>query len=104
MKFTHFKLWAMLLVTAALGACKQDQPATKPTESSPKASPSAATAPSVPSREERALLSVTATIEAIDRANREVTLKGPMGRSETFAVSKDVKRFDEALKGPAPAK
>jgi hypothetical protein len=50
-------------------------------------------------REDHLLLSVTGRIEAIDHAAREVTIKGPQGRVETYSVSKDVKRLDEAKVG-----
>src|SRR5215813_221371 len=53
----------------------------------------------VPTAERAMLLSVTGSIEAIDYTNRQVTLKGPLGRVETFAVSKDVKRLNEAKIG-----
>ncbi len=41
----------------------------------------------------------TGTITDIDHENREVTIKGSQGRTETFAVSKDVQRFNEAKVG-----
>src|SRR5262249_51822800 len=43
--------------------------------------------------------SVTATIEAIDTANREVTLKGPDGTVTTIQVPDAVKRFSELKVG-----
>jgi hypothetical protein len=52
-----------------------------------------------PSREEHVLLSLAGRIEAIDYANREVTLKDQTGHVETFSVSEDVKRFGEAKVG-----
>jgi hypothetical protein len=52
-----------------------------------------------PSREEHVLLSLSGRIEAIDSANREVTLKDELGHVETFSVSEDVKRFGEAKVG-----
>jgi hypothetical protein len=51
------------------------------------------------SREEHVLLSLAGRIEAIDYANREVTLKDQAGHVETFSVSEDVKRFGEAKVG-----
>ena len=45
------------------------------------------------------LLSLAGRIEAIDYANREVTLKDQAGHVETFFVSDDVKRFGEAKVG-----
>src|SRR5262245_37573419 len=50
-------------------------------------------------REDHLLLSVTGRIEAIDQAAREVTIKGPQGRVETYSVGKEVKRLDEAKVG-----
>jgi Cu/Ag efflux protein CusF len=43
--------------------------------------------------------SVTATIEAIDTANRQVTLKGPDGNMVTIDVPESVKRFSELKVG-----
>jgi Cu/Ag efflux protein CusF len=43
--------------------------------------------------------SVTATIEAIDTANREVTLKGPDGNVVTIEVPETMKRFSELKVG-----
>jgi hypothetical protein len=52
-----------------------------------------------PSREDTILLSLTATVEAIDHTNREVTLKGPLGNEVTFTVDQRVKRLDEVKVG-----
>src|SRR5213078_5028301 len=52
-----------------------------------------------PSREDTILVSLTASVEAIDYTNREVTLKGPLGNEVTFTVDKRVKRLDEAKVG-----
>jgi len=41
------------------------------------------------------VVSITANIEAIDAAKREVTLKGPLGNTVTFAVDDRVKRLNE---------
>ena len=49
---------------------------------------------------ERALLvTVTAKVQAIDRVNREVTLKGPLGNEVTFVVDERVKRLNEVKMG-----
>ena len=40
-----------------------------------------------------------ATIENIDAAKREVTLKGPEGKSKKIKVGEDVKNFDSLQKG-----
>ena len=50
-------------------------------------------------REEHILLTVSGTITDIDYTNREVTLKGPQGHTETFVVGDQVKRLDEAKVG-----
>jgi Cu/Ag efflux protein CusF len=44
-------------------------------------------------------VTVTARVEAIDVAKREVTLKGPLGNLETVVVSDEVKRLDEIKVG-----
>jgi hypothetical protein len=44
-------------------------------------------------------VTVTATIEAIDRANRLVTLKGEKGNVQTLQVGQQMKRFDELKVG-----
>jgi hypothetical protein len=43
--------------------------------------------------------SVTATVEDIDYDKREITLKGPEGKSEKFVVSEAVKNFPQMKKG-----
>lgn len=43
--------------------------------------------------------SVTATVEAIDTANRELTLKGPKGNLMVMGVPEAVKRFNEIKVG-----
>ena len=50
-------------------------------------------------REETVLVTITAAVESINQANREVTLKGPLGNSVTFTVDKRVKRLDEVKVG-----
>lgn len=60
--------------------------------------PAVASSP-VPSREEAVLVSITASVEAIDYTNREVTLKGPLGNTATFTVDQRVKRFKEIQPG-----
>jgi len=51
------------------------------------------------SREDMVLMSITAKVEAIDHAKREVTLKGPLGNSVTFTVDQSVKRLEEVKVG-----
>ena len=50
-------------------------------------------------REETVLVSITATVEAIDYDKREATLKGPLGNSVTFTVDERVKRLKEIQVG-----
>ncbi len=51
------------------------------------------------SREDAVLVTVTASVEAVDYANREVVLKGPLGNKVTFTVDPRVKRFNEVKVG-----
>lgn len=57
----------------------------------------------VPTREDAVLVSITASIEAIDHETREATLKGPLGNSVTFTVDPQVKRLKEFSVGDAVA-
>jgi hypothetical protein len=50
-------------------------------------------------RKEAVLVTITASVEAIDPATREVTLKGPLGNSVTFTVDQRVKRLNEVKVG-----
>lgn len=52
-----------------------------------------------PTRTYEKLISITATVQAIDLAKREVTLKGPLGNLVTLAVSDQVKRLNEIKVG-----
>jgi hypothetical protein len=45
------------------------------------------------------LVTVTATVEAVDLAKREVTLKGPLGNVATIEVGDKVTRLNEIKKG-----
>jgi len=51
------------------------------------------------SRSSAEIRNFTGTITDIDYPNREVTLKDSQGRIETFSVSKDVQRLNEAKVG-----
>jgi ribosomal protein L6P/L9E len=44
-------------------------------------------------------VSVSARVEAIDAATREVTLKGPKGKVETITAGPDVRNFDQIKVG-----
>jgi len=48
---------------------------------------------------EKETQSITATVEAIDTANREVTVKGPKGNLVVIEVPESVKRFPEIKVG-----
>jgi hypothetical protein len=50
-------------------------------------------------REDTVLVTVTASVEAIDPEKREVTLKGPLGNTVTFTVDQRVKRLKEVKVG-----
>jgi hypothetical protein len=50
-------------------------------------------------RQDAVLVSITATVEAVDHAKREMTLKGPLGNKVTFTVDPKVKRFKEVKVG-----
>jgi hypothetical protein len=56
-------------------------------------------APAPLTAERAVLVSVTAKVEAIDQAKREVTLKGPLGNVVTFVVDERVKRLNEFKAG-----
>ena len=58
-----------------------------------------ATKPKMLTRDDSALLYFTGTIIDIDYTNRELTLKDPQGRIETFSVDQKVQRFHEAKVG-----
>ena len=62
--------------------------------------PAQETKSAAPLSAERSLLvTVTAKVEAVDQAKREVTLKGPLGNVVTFVVDKRVKRLQEVKVG-----
>jgi hypothetical protein len=44
-------------------------------------------------------MQVSATIESIDKATRQVTLKGPEGKTKTVKVGDEVKNFDNLKEG-----
>ncbi len=50
-------------------------------------------------RKDAVLVTVTASVEAIDVNKREITLKGPLGNSFTFTVDPRVKRLNEVKVG-----
>lgn len=50
-------------------------------------------------RETAVLVSVTGSVQAVDQAKRELTLKGPLGNTVTFTVDPKVKRLNEVKVG-----
>jgi hypothetical protein len=52
-----------------------------------------------PTVERSVLVTVTAKVQAIDQAKREVTLKGPLGNVASFVVDQRVKRLNEVHVG-----
>jgi hypothetical protein len=65
----------------------------------PSAEEPSTTAGTPISREDTVLVSLTASVQAIDYTNREVTLKGPLGNQVTFTVDQRVKRLGEVKVG-----
>src|SRR5512146_546414 len=51
--------------------------------------------------EDAVVMSVRATVEAIDLNTREVSLKGPLGNVVTLVVDEKVKRLNEVKVGDA---
>jgi preprotein translocase subunit YajC len=52
-----------------------------------------------PGIEKTSTVQMSATIEKIDRDKRQLTLKGPEGKTRTVKVPEDMKRFDELKEG-----
>lgn len=50
-------------------------------------------------RTDTVLITMEAKVESLDRAKREVTLKGPLGNKATFTVDPRVERFHEVKVG-----
>ena len=59
--------------------------------------PAAASAPTT--RKEAVLVTITASVEAINLETREVTLKGPLGNTVTFTADQRIKRLNEVKVG-----
>jgi len=74
----------------------QSAPAAAPT---PAPAPAPVVQPEMLTRNEAMALNFTGTITDIDYPNREMTLMGSDGRVATFAVDKEVRRFNEARVG-----
>ena len=85
-----------LLLAAGGPATAQTAPASPPAAAPPATAPPAAkateTKPGVVFAE---TTTVHATVEAVDPATREVTLKGPKGKIVTIKAGPEVKNFDQ---------
>ncbi len=91
---TQLYRFAAAMMAATLAMPLAAQP------SSPAAIPTAAQAPKVMDAAGASdLTTITANIEAVDHKHRTVTLKGPMGRSETLKVGPMVKNFAQVKAG-----
>jgi len=83
-------LSAALVATACLSALAQSAPEIK-------ASAAIASAPGTGTI--AAAVSVSARVEAVNKATRELTLKGPKGNLETVTAGPDVRNFDQIKVG-----
>jgi len=91
MKTQSILVGAALIVTAHLPALAQ---------TSPPAAKAAVVAASSPGQASvAAAVTVSATVEAIDKATRQVTLKGPQGKLHTIIAGPDVRNFDQVKVG-----
>ena len=98
MNRTCIRIVGATVLAAAIAGCASSQ------EKAPAAAaatpPAAAPVKAPPlSAEDSVLVTVTATVQAIDMAKREVTLKGPLGNVVTFNVDNRVKRLNEVKVG-----
>jgi Cu/Ag efflux protein CusF len=64
-----------------------------------KKEPAAPAKAEKPAFEKSELVTVTATVEAIDHATRMVTLKGPKGNTFTFKAGEEVRNLPQVKKG-----
>ena len=78
------------LVWAQAPAAKPPAPADKPAAAAPADSPGVVIAD---------VTAINASVEAIDKDKRTVTLKGPRGRTVTLKVGPDAKNFDQVKVG-----
>jgi hypothetical protein len=83
--FNHSRFSSLLLLPAACFTILAAEPAAPP-------SPQMAI-------EDSLLITITASVEAINPSTREVTLKGPLGNEATLTVDQKVKRFNEIKTG-----
>jgi Cu/Ag efflux protein CusF len=90
MKTQLMLLSATLLAGASLPALAQTKPAANAAVMAASAPGKAALA---------ATVTVSASVEAIDKATRKVTLKGPQGKLNTVTAGPDVRNFDQIKVG-----
>lgn len=83
--FSHPILCGALLTASLCGALWAE------------AQPAATSAPLT--RKDAVLVTITASVQAINPETREVTLKGPLGNEVTFTVDQQVKRLNEVKVG-----
>lgn len=88
MKHTLTVVCAALLGAAAQGALAQN---------APQAAALVASAPGTATM--ASSVTISATVTAIDKAARQVTLKGPEGKVHTVTVGPDVRNFDQIKVG-----
>ena len=90
MKKTALMLGAALAAAIGLPAIAQEKPDVK----------TAATAVTTPGTATMAeAVVITARVEAVDKAQRSVTLKGPKGNVQTVSVGSEVRNFDQIKVG-----
>ena len=89
-------LTGVVMLIAVGSALAQQAPATPITDSAKRQAQQAAVQEPITKLN---MLKITATIQAIDSTKRTVTLRDDMGNEDEFAVSSDMKRFDELKVG-----
>ncbi|MFO0872985.1 MAG: hypothetical protein U0575_03315 [Phycisphaerales bacterium] len=97
MKMTAIALLPTALLAAALTGCSTPKDATAPA-AAPQANAASSMNPPLTTTES-AEFTVTATVQAINLATREVTLKDTSGHEVTFVVDNAVRRLDEVKVG-----
>jgi hypothetical protein len=89
-------VFASILMLSASGARAQAPAATPPASADKPVPPVAGAAPGVVMADVTVL---NATVEAMDKDKRTVTLKGPRGREVTLKVGPEAKNFDQVKVG-----
>ncbi len=93
------RIWLALCLSLALSASVAwaQAPAAKPP--APTDKPAAAAPGDKPGVVIADIVAITATVEAVDKDKRTVTLKGPKGRTVMLKVGPDAKNFDQIKVG-----